>query len=186
MPAGFPRPRAPGPPLPPCREAREVDGAPCARAHGTMPGGTDSTEWISAASDRPFSVMTTIFTRRSTGSCSRVANPCAARSSTNAVTYEGSQPIPRAISPIEMPSVRERRTSVLMTPGDSFVRAPSAAIFSACSPSSAIRRRRSKASSASPTSLVCHRLFDISRSLSIMKYPPRGVAWPAAPPRIRS
>ncbi len=30
----------------------------------------------------------------------------------------GSQPIPRAISPIDMPSERERRTSVLITPGD--------------------------------------------------------------------
>ena len=47
--------------------------------------------------------------------------------------------MPRAISPIETPSDWDRRIKVLITPGESFVRVPSAAMRSTCSPSKATR-----------------------------------------------
>ena len=65
--------------------------------------------------------------------------------------------MPRAISPMETPSCLASRIRVLMTPGDSFSRVPSAAIRSTCSPSKATRRNRSKASSATPMDRFSHR-----------------------------
>src|SRR6185437_10929709 len=80
--------------------------------------------------------------------------------------------MPRAISPIETPSDWYRRINVLITPGDSFVRVPSAAMRSTCSPSNATRRKRSNASSARPMPPIVAppKLFDNPIHLSHIKY----------------
>ena len=72
--------------------------------------------------------------------------------------------MPRAMSPMEMPSSLERRISILITPGDSFIRALSAAMRSTCSPSKVIRRMRSNTSSAIPMARLSHPVNSLTTS----------------------
>ena len=86
----------------------------------------------------------------------------ASRSSTNAVMYEGSHPMPRAISPIETPSAWHRRISVLITPGESFVRVPARPSARRARP----RRRCGAGARMRPRPVPCTRLSHHRKSLT--------------------